>query len=105
MSMWRANADGQSLVLEEWSVSKAFPAEVVLRVSSRIPGEEVRIQLIRNGEIIKEISGLTPKEVQIADDTCPRSGTVYYRAVVLGRSAPKLVTNPIFHVAPKLRGK
>lgn len=101
----RANTDGQSLVLEEWSVSKAFPAEVVLRVSSRIMGEKVRIQLIRNGEIIKEISGMTPVKAEITDDTCPPSGMVYYRAVVLGRSGLKLVTNPIFHVAPKLRGE
>jgi len=98
----RANTDGQSLVLEEWSVSKTFPAEVVLRVSSRIPGEEVQIQLIRNGEIIKEISGMAPVKAEIADDTCPRSEMVYYRAVVLGRSALKLVTNPIF-ISPEPR--
>lgn len=92
----RENSDGRSLVLEEWKVKQAFPAEIILRVSSRIPGEEIRIQLIRNGQLIKEISGKTPVEFKFADDTRPRSGTVYYRVVVFGHDPLKLVTNPVF---------
>jgi len=92
----RENSDGQSLVLEEWKVKQAFPAEIVFRVSSRIPSEEIRIQLVRNGELIKEISGKTPVEFEFADDTLSRSATAYYRVVVLGRGPLKLVTNPVF---------
>lgn len=93
----RSNADDQSLVLDEWNVRKTEHGgvEVVLRVSSRIPENKVLVQLIRNGEVIKEFSGETPAEIRYVDDT-PEGPSVYYRAVVRGRAPLKLVTNPMF---------
>jgi len=94
----RYNGEGQSLTLDEWRVERkeSNSVDVVLSVSSRVPGEQIQVQLIRNGEVVLEKSGATPLAMTFPLTVGPGPGMSYYRAVVHGRYPLKLVTNPIF---------
>jgi hypothetical protein len=94
----RQNSEGQSLTLDEWRVERkgSNSVDVVLSVSSRVPGEKIVVQLIRNGEVAHEKSGVTPLAMAFTETMRSGSGMSYYRAVVSGRYPLKLVTNPIF---------
>ena len=97
----RNNSENQSLTLEEWKVQAAEQGflDVSLSVASRAPGEKVRVLLIRNGQLAKDVDGVTPLRLDLHDSAPAGSGISYYRAVVTGAYPLKLVTNPLFVTA------
>ncbi len=96
----RRNYEDQALSLDRFELisrSNGAPEVVAIAVSSRIAGEPIRIQVISNGKVIRDISEETPAEVEIKDDAEPSFyGPRYYRVIVRGRSSLKLVSNPVF---------
>jgi len=60
--------------------------------------EEVKLRLIRSGEVIAQLSGLTPLEFQHVDTGIQPGEKVYYRLLVQSQvhNYVKLTSNPIF---------
>ena len=63
------------------------------------PSEDLEIEIIRNGEIIKELTFSNEKEfdLEFQDDSFPElSQKSYYRLIFFAGDKTILVTNPIF---------
>lgn len=92
----RRNRNGQSLILESWRVGEGAGNLISVHVSSRVPGEDIVVRLIRNGIPIKRMSGRTPLKAAFEDGPSASGQKTYYRAIVSGSGSLKLITNPIF---------
>lgn len=91
----RQNSDGRKLIIESWRVKKTDPLEITLRVSSTISGEQVEVQLVKDGYIMHESKETTPFELKL-EDKPPESDRSYYRAIIKGSRPLRAVSNPIF---------
>lgn len=63
--------------------------------------EEMDIFVIRLGKIVRKISGIAPRVIDIVDSEYIRSDMYYYRIVILSAHS-EIVTNPIFVQPPAL---
>lgn len=54
-----------------------------------------RVRLIRSGEVIRQLEGQTPLQIDIADSDAPAGHWLVYRLEVTGKSG-ELLTNPIY---------
>ena len=109
--MYAVRGGDEQLVLDTFEVEselsrgisgEEIPSQGLARISIRIDKlngvqEEVKLQLVRNGQVIAEFSGLTPLEFQQVDTGIRPGEKVYYRLLAAARvSRSRLVSNPIF---------
>ena len=77
------------------------PPEIRFRISaSNDSGQDLTVQLIRNGEVIQTFEGKTPLLIRHTDADFPESGMVYYRLDAKVSRSEHLLTNPIFVKRP-----
>jgi len=95
----RVNHGNQKLILQEWQARwNPNGTDVSLFATSNTGPEPVRILLISNGTVIKDILTNTPIALEFNHEhSYPKA---YYRAVITGQHPLKLVTNPIFSTMP-----
>jgi hypothetical protein len=86
-------SNGEKAEMGETLTAGGFPL-IRFRVSYR--GEEkvpMAINLIRGGSLLRTVSGETPLEFELLDETIPTGRTTYYR---LTDSRKHLASNPVF---------
>lgn len=72
--------------------------ELIVRVAvSTFDGKpyEARVRIIRSGQVIKQIEGRTPLQIELADREAQRGERLNYRMEVVGKGG-ELLTNPIY---------
>ncbi|MBN2301531.1 MAG: hypothetical protein JXN60_03340 [Lentisphaerae bacterium] len=95
----RSNHQGRRISLDRWSVEcGGNGVEIRLDISAAAE-ENIRITLIRGGVVLDEKKGFTPMHYVFRDSGMSKCRD-YYRAVINGNGALKVVTNPIFVDAP-----
>lgn len=107
--MYAVRGGDEQLVLDIFEVEseirkgisgEQIPSQGLARISMRIDKlngkqEEVKLRLIKTGQVIAEFSGLTPLEFQQVDTGIRPGEKAYYRLLAQSRTA-KLTSNPIF---------
>ena len=107
--MYAVRGGDEQLVLDTFEVEselrrgisgEQIPSQGLARISMRIDKlngkqEEVKLRLIRTGQVIAEFNGLTPLEFQQVDTGIRPGEKVYYRLMAKSRTA-RLTSNPIF---------
>lgn len=92
----RHNWRGRKIELAGWSVETGTDAvSVSLTIESAGRSEDVEISLVRGGVLIDRKSGSTPFDYRFSD-SLPSRPMQYYRVVVRGAGALKIVSNPLF---------
>lgn len=109
--MYAVRGGDEQLVLDTFEVEsesrrgiagEEIPSQGLARISIRIDKlngkqEEVKLILIKAGQVIAEFSGLTPLEFQQVDTGIRPGEKVYYRLLAEApASRSRLVSNPIF---------
>ncbi len=94
----RRNSGNQRLSLDEFKLIKTDDGlnKLVSKITSSIPGERVKIQVVRNGSVIHQKEENTPVTIELKDDLSASRSSCYYRVFVSGAGPLKLVANPIF---------
>lgn len=72
--------------------------DLIVRVGvSAVDGKPyaARLRVIRSGEVIRQVDGLTPLQVELADREARRGEWLNYRVEVVGKGG-ELLTNPIY---------
>ncbi len=107
--MYAVRGGDEQLVLDTFEVEsdisrgiagEEIPSQGLARISLRIDKlngkqEEVKLRLIKSGQVIAQFSGLTPLEFQQVDAGIRPGEKVYYRLLAQSRSS-RLTSNPIF---------
>jgi hypothetical protein len=107
--MYAVRGGDEQLVLDTFEVEseirrgiagEEIPSQGLARISMRIDKlngkqEEVKLRLIRSGQVIAQFSGLTPLEFQQVDTGIRPGEKIYYRLMAQSRSS-RLTSNPIF---------
>jgi hypothetical protein len=107
--MYAVRGGDEQLVLDAFEVEselhrgisgEEITSQGLARISIRIDKlngkqEEVKLRLIKSGEVIAQFSGLTPLEFQQVDTGIRPGEKVYYRLMAQSRTS-RLTSNPIF---------
>lgn len=87
----RAAAMGQPFV------RAAEPPAVRVAVTATDRGRhQVRVTVVRSGQVIASLSGATPFQQRVVDQSLPAGSAAYYRVGVQGEGVKELLSNPIF---------
>lgn len=105
--MYAAMGDG-GLVIEEFTVitdrsrggagqhlASGGSVRVQVRIATAGAGQQLRLRLLRSGEVVAEQAGMTPLSFTHVDENVEPGQRVYYRLLVNSQS-DRLVSNPIF---------
>jgi hypothetical protein len=90
-------SNGQSVGIGE-TLSGSRSGDIVVRVGvSAIDGKQYagKLRIIRSGQLIKQIEGQTPMQVELVDHEAQRGEWLNYRVEVVGKGG-ELLTNPIY---------
>jgi hypothetical protein len=90
-------SNGQSVGIGE-TLSGSRSGDIVVRVGvSAIDGKQYagKLRVIRSGQLIKQIEGQTPLQVELVDHEAQRGEWLNYRVEVVGKGG-ELLTNPIY---------
>lgn len=107
--MYAVRGGDEQLVLDTFEVEsemrrgiagEEIPSQGLARISIRIDKlngkqEEVRLRLIKSGQVIAQFAGLTPLEFQQVDAGIRPGEKVYYRLLAQSKTS-RLTSNPIF---------
>jgi len=95
LSSFRVDTELERAVAGE-EVASQGDAEVHIRIDKASGGEEqTRVRLIKSGEVVAQVSGVTPLEFKHIDTSIQPGEKVYYRLLAYSRTA-RLTSNPIF---------
>ncbi len=89
--------NGQSAGIGE-TLRGSRNGDIIVRVGvSAIDGKPyaARLRVVRSGQVIRQIEGPTPLQIELVDREAQRDGWLNYRVEVLGNGG-ELLTNPIF---------
>jgi hypothetical protein len=95
-----SSADGKvkGISGDEVAISEKPHIKIVLSSKKPVTGQ-VKIRLIRGGEIIKVTEGTLPLQIEHEDDDIKPGEKTYYRMDM--RGAGTIVSNPIFMTRPR----
>lgn len=102
---FRVLSNGRSAGIGE-TLHGSTSEDLTVRVGvSAVDGKPyaAKLRVIRSGQVIKQIEGQTPLQVELTDYEVQRSAWLNYRIEVVGK-AGELLTNPIY-VAPADRSR
>ena len=89
--------DRDLMALSGETLTTNTPPEIRFRISaSDDSARDLRVQLIRNGKVIRTFTGKTPLQMQHVDTESLKGKTVYYRLDAQVSRSAHLLTNPIF---------
>jgi hypothetical protein len=94
---FRVMNNGQSAGIGE-TLTGGSSGDLVVRVGvSAIDGKQyaARLRVIRSGQLIRQIEGRTPLQIELADREARRGEWLNYRVEVVGKGG-ELLTNPIY---------
>ncbi len=94
---FRVLNNGQSAGIGE-TLRGSRNGELIVRVAvSTIDGKPyaARLRIIRSGQVIKQIEGRTPLQIELEDREARRGEPLNYRVEVVGKGG-ELLTNPIY---------
>lgn len=94
----RKNIDGKSLELDKFDVFRMGDKHVKIdcNILATEPDEKIKVDLIRNGVVIKTVEAVAPVEFSVDDDISENKFGVYYRVMVTWKNVVRLTTNPVF---------
>jgi hypothetical protein len=95
-----SSADGKvkGISGDEVAISEKPHIKIVLSSEKQVTGQ-VKVRLIRGGEIIKIVEGPLPLQIEHEDDDIKPGEKTYYRMDM--RGAGTIVSNPIFMTRPR----
>ena len=95
-----SSADGKvkGISGDEVAISEKPHIKIVLSSEKQVTGQ-VKVRLIRGGEIIKIVEGPLPMQIEHEDDDIKPGEKTYYRMDM--RGAGTIVSNPIFMTRPR----
>jgi hypothetical protein len=89
--------NGQSAGIGE-TLHRSRSGDIMVRVGvSAIDGKQysAKLRVIRSGQVIRQIEGQTPLQMELADHAAQRGEWLNYRVEVVGKGG-ELLTNPIY---------
>lgn len=92
----RDKVTGKSVTLGQEIESSDHPEITVTISSTQKSNKTVRLTLIRNGRVVKEVTGELPYTMAWTDNTVARVGKVYYRLLAESGTSDMILSNPIF---------
>jgi hypothetical protein len=94
---FRLLSNGQSAGMGE-ILHGSRSGDIIIRVGvSAIDGKQysAKLRVIRSGQVIRQIEGQTPLQMELADHAAQRGEWLNYRVEVVGKGG-ELLTNPIY---------
>lgn len=87
--------EGKAIMGEEIRGLSHPKIKIKIKDGNLLPPRKVKVNLIRDGEIVKIFEQNLPLEIEYIDTNVP-SGKTYYRLEISGTEGEKIFTNPIF---------
>jgi hypothetical protein len=94
-SVSNPKTDKHGIVGEEISLEDT-PVINISVSAEKVNSHEIKVDLIRSGEIVSTFKGLPPLNITYKDTYFQKGERVYYRLDISGESYSRIITNPIF---------